>query len=434
MCYQVRRLSLIIIRLLIVLMFFGLGEAVLNVQISMVHAAEDSQYASTRPADLPAGCVDDGNTDYPDAIDCIVSPKKFDCNLVPDKAPCTYEDARRPIDYPIDYVVVHDIEGTARIAISIFHNVHSTVSIHYIVDSDGTVYQLLHDTDIAYHAGNYWYNQRALGIENTGYAASGDQWYNSAQYHAGARLTAYLLSKFHIPLDRSHVLGHGDIPSPSLALMPNHVDPGPYWLWDYYFSLINKYGIPYTHSSLDNNVIAVHPATDLLPLGSGGRELPQNYNFFTLYNGPSTISGQIPCAGGDALTDETCNVEPGISYAYTNQTTDPAGSGDRMLQIWYGVETPQRNRKLRHLAIARPVWLAVKQGYVTHGIGMAITLNAPTKIYGHPMLDGSSPIGKAPAGAVFDAMFSVHDNKSGDWYAINFNHRQAWVSADATDF
>jgi hypothetical protein len=428
MCYLMRQLFSAFALLLMMLILFGIREEVFNSPISMVHAARNSQHISVRSTDLPAGCVDDGNTDYPGAIDCIVSPKKFDCNLVPDKAPCTYEDADRPADYPIDYVVIHDIEGTASRAISTFHNVHSLVSIHYIVDSDGTVYQLLHDTDIAYHAGNYWYNQRALGIENAGYAATGYQWYNAIQYQAEARLTAYLLSKYHIPLDRGHVIGHGDVPSRSLALMPNHVDPGPYWLWDYFFSLINAYGIPYAHGSWNENVIAVHPATDLLPLGAGGHELPQNYNFFALYDGPSTASGQIPHAGGGDVTDETGNVESGSSYAYTNQVLDPAGSGDSMYQIWYGVETPQQKRKLHHFAIARPVWLAIKRGYVTHGVGMAITLNDTTKIYSQPTLDDALQIGEAPAGAVFDAIFSVYDDKSGAWYSINFNHRQAWIS------
>lgn len=424
MCYLVCRLSAVFVRLLVVLMLLGCGTAVLLRQTLLVHAA----------AALPSGCANDGKTDYPGAIDCIVPPKTFDCNLVSDNAPCTYEDAQRPGDYPLNYVVIHDIEGTALKAISTFHNVRSLVSTHYVVDTDGTIYQLLHDTDIAYHAGNYWYNLRALGIENVGYAASGDQWYNAVQYQATARLTAYLLNKYHIPLDRAHVLGHGTVPSPSLSLMPNHVDPGPYWLWDYFFSLINSYGVPYAHSSWATNVIAAHPPTDLLPLGAAGRELSLNYNYFALYNGPSTASGQIARVGGDALTDETDNVEPGSSYAYTDQIVDPAGSGDIMFQIWYGIETHQQNPKRNHFAVARPVWLALKPGYVTHGVGVVITLNDTAKIYGKPALDDAFQIGEAPIGAVFAAIFLVHDDTSGDWYAINFNHRQAWVSADDINF
>src|SRR4051812_4934806 len=87
------------------LMIFDIGNDVFCDQVLTVRAAgssrehEEARHASTRAADLPAGCVDDGNTDYPGAINCIVDPKKFDCNLVADKAPCTYEDAKRPNDY-----------------------------------------------------------------------------------------------------------------------------------------------------------------------------------------------------------------------------------------------------------------------------------------------------------------------------------------------
>src|SRR5207302_10539375 len=37
---------------------------------------------------LPAGCADDGNVDFPGAVDCIVPPATFDCNLLPATAPC----------------------------------------------------------------------------------------------------------------------------------------------------------------------------------------------------------------------------------------------------------------------------------------------------------------------------------------------------------
>ncbi len=177
---------------------------------------------------LPAGCVDDGKVDYAGAIDCILDPKKFDCNQVAATMPCTYQSARRPGQYKVLQVVIHDIEGTAQDALNIFQDASRNVSVHYIVDSDGTVYQVLHDHDIAYQAGNIWYNQHSVGIEHAGFAATGWRWYNAAEYLASARLTAYLVKKYHIPLDHDHVVSHGLIPAPSLALTPNHVDPGPY--------------------------------------------------------------------------------------------------------------------------------------------------------------------------------------------------------------
>ena len=344
-----------------------------------------------RVADLPVGCINDGNTDYPGAINCMVDPQNFDCNLVADKVPCTYEDATWPIDYPMDFVVIHDIEGTAREAINIFHNVHSAVSTHYIVDSDGTVYQILREHDIAYHAGNYWYNQRALGIENAGYAARGHQWYNATQYQATARLTAYLLNKYGIPLDRGHVIGHGNIPSPSLALMPNYVDPGPYWLWDYYFYLINRYGIPYTSGALDADIITVHPATDQLPLGSGGQELPQNYNYFPLYNGPSTASGRF-------LMPET--IHSSMKRAMLSQASVmpiPALLVIRLVVVIACIRSGMVQRLICMIRIRVILPVHARSGSLLDRqlspmeLVMLYSLNTTTKIYGRPTANDDYP-------------------------------------------
>ncbi|GCE19137.1 N-acetylmuramoyl-L-alanine amidase [Dictyobacter kobayashii] len=354
-----------------------------------------SRVHSASPA-LPKGCSRDGNTDYPGAVDCILDSNKFDCNSVPDNAPCTYESADRPAEYPVDFVGIHDIEGSAMDAINYFHNVHGSVSTNYVVDTDGTVYQIVHDSDIAYHLGNYWYNQRAIGVEHAGYAATGYQWYNATQYLASAKLVAYLLKKYNIPFDRAHIIGHGDVPSPSVALMPNHVDPGPYWLWGYYFNLINAQGIPSAHNTaFSPNIITVSLPFDRIPAGQQGHETTDNYNFLSLYNGPSTSSGLVPHADS-SITDETSNIEPGISYAYTNVTRDQAGTGATMYQIWYGLETHLKDKKPSRLSSARQVWLAVSSASASRGMGMLVSLGANAKVYGEPEQKDTYQIGDAP--------------------------------------
>lgn len=384
---------------------------------------------------LPKGCAHTGKTDYPGAINCIVNAKKFDCNRVPDNAPCTYEGARRPKQYPVKFVGIHDIEGSVTDALNYMHNVKSTISVHYIVNSDGTVYQTLHDNDIAYHLGNYWYNQRAVGIEHAGFAATGYQWYNATQYLASAKLTAYLLKKYHIPLDRAHVIGHGSVPAPTVALMPNHVDPGPYWLWGYYFSLINVAGVPYPHKmAMSTRMITVSPETDRVPMGGRGREAMSNYNFFHLYTGPSTNSAQAPHAGGDDVTDETNNIEAGISYAYTDFSLDKAGTGMYMYQIWYGLETHLRDKKSSHRNSARQVWLALPTSSISQGgTGMVISLSGNSKVYSQPGKGDKYQIGDAPDGATFVSGLSVQYDAD-DWYEINYNHRQAWIPESSIDF
>jgi hypothetical protein len=302
------------------------------------------------------------------------------------------------------------------------------VSIHYIVDTDGTVYQVVHDKDIAYHAGNFWYNQRAVGIEHTGFDATGFQWYNATQYLASAKLTAYLLQKFNIPLSRSFVLGHEDVPAPFLAVAPNHVDPGPYWLWDYYFSLIHKQGIPYAANSKDQHIFALHPATDKRPYNKNGTETPANFNFFYLYNGPSTASGLIPTADSTDITDVRDNVGPAVGYYYIAKVKDPAGTGDTMYEIWYGEEDST------HFATAKLAWLAVPPNTATRGPGTAVALLANStgnaEVYGRPVTDEKYHIGDAPVNSLFVSAYTVTEYQTtNQWYEIDFNHRQAWIPA-----
>lgn len=84
------------------------------------------------------------------------------------------------------------------------------VSPHYAIARDGTVYRLVEDQNIAYHAGVSEYKGRknlndvSIGIEmlNT----ESDQ-YTKAQYQAVRDLIAYLKSKHPI----KYVVGHDDI-------------------------------------------------------------------------------------------------------------------------------------------------------------------------------------------------------------------------------
>ena len=104
---------------------------------------------------------------------------------------------------------------------------------------------------------------------------------------------AHLLSKYGIPLDHDHVIGHSDVPGPNLANTPNHVDPGPYWLWTYYLGLIHEQGVPRPEKPTARGTVSLRPSTDRRPLGRNGTETPANLNFFYLFQGPSTRSGPI---------------------------------------------------------------------------------------------------------------------------------------------
>lgn len=405
------------------------------------------------PTSLPAGCTNDGNVDYPGAIDCILNPQTYDCNITATTA-CNFSGSNRPSSCTInnapqpstviqpcgiDQIAIHDIEGTAISALNVFQDVNSHESIHYIVDTDGTIYQVVREHDIAFHVGNLWYNEHSIGIEHAGFDANGYAWYNAAEYLASAKLVAYLLKKYNLPLDRSHVVAHGTVPSPSLAGSPNHVDPGPYWLWDYYFNLISQQGVPLATLGAPHT-ITLRPQSDQTPDGPNGTETTANFNFFYLYNGPSTSSGLIPQQGTSSdITDVTDNVEPGVMYYYLAKAPDSAGTGDTMYEIWYGEEDQVHISQQSFFADAQLAWLAVPPGDGIDGVQNpkpGVFYTAPlvevsgnaAQVYGRPTTDSQDVIGSAPVGAVFVTGYNViEDGTSNLWYEINYNHRQAWV-------
>ncbi len=400
-----------------------------SIQTSQPHALAAA--ASTTTADdpgavqsLPAGCSDDGKTDYPGAIDCILDPALHDCDIVPGTdAPCNYFSSDhygptyRQNDKTITHVVIHDIEGTALAAIDTFQDPNSNAAAHYIVDSDGTIYQMVHEKDVAFQAGNLWVNQHSVGIEHAGYDATGYQWYNATEYLASAKLTAYLLQKYGIPLDHEHIVSHGTVPATTLAATPNHVDPGPYWLWSYYLNLIGQQEAnsqaaeQYLQAGTqvaNGHILTLRPPTAQQLLGPNGTETAANFNFFYLHNGPSTQSSLIPQPGdGSDVTDEFNNVEPEVNYYVVDQVQDPAGTGDTLYEIWYGVLEQANSNNPSHFTRAKLAWLDVPGGAAADGHGTIVTLKSadgsPVQIFGKPVTNttGIYQIGDAPDSSTF---------------------------------
>lgn len=395
-------------------------------------------FAAARVA-LPSGCVNDKKAEYSGAIDCYLDPGKHNCSLVPGtNAPCSYFPANRPKDYTITHVVIHDSEGTALDDLNTFQDPNSEATSHYIVDTDGTVYQVVHEKNIAFHAGNLWMNQHSIGIEHAGYDATGYLWYNATQYLSSAKLVAYLLKKYHIPLDHDHIVSHATVPTPTLATTPNHVDPGPYWLWTYYLNLIHQQGVAFPGGKTANHVITLQPRSASKPFNKNGTETKANFNFFYLYKGPSTASGLIPQEGTPAdVTDVTSSVEADSSYYYLKQVKDPAGTGDTLYEVWYGVSAHAHDaNNATFFTNAELAWLAVPSGAALNGKGTVVTLKGAkgkrVQVSGKPASKSMYYIGDAPVGSVFVSAYTVvEDGTHNTWYEINYNHRQAWVPASA---
>ena len=157
----------------------------------------------------------------------------------------------------INTVVIHDMEGSYSGSIAWFQNPSAAASAHYCIrSSDGEITQMVKDEDIAWHAGNWNVNQHALGIEHEGYAHTGSTWYTEAMYRSSAALTRWLTDTFSVPKDRTHIIGHYEVPDPNHAGWyggaSHHHDPcdswagsatwhnviACYWDWNHYMDLV----------------------------------------------------------------------------------------------------------------------------------------------------------------------------------------------------
>ncbi|MEV6399953.1 peptidoglycan recognition family protein [Streptomyces sp. NPDC051907] len=153
-----------------------------------------------------------------------------------DWAPATsanYTAASRPSSYPVDYVVVHITQETFADTVTIFQNPARQVSAHYVVrSSDGHVAQCVRERNVAWHAGNWDYNTRSIGIEHEGWVDK-PGYFTRELYARSAALTASVCDRYGIPKDRAHIIGHNEVPGAT------HSDPGPHWDWVRYIRMVN---------------------------------------------------------------------------------------------------------------------------------------------------------------------------------------------------
>jgi photosystem II stability/assembly factor-like uncharacterized protein len=153
-----------------------------------------------------------------------------------------FQPADRPFSSPITRIVIHTTEAPYTAAIRFFSQGRGDASAAYVIrSSDGAITQMVHERDIAWHAGNRQYNATSIGIEHEAYVDN-CAWYTNAMYESSARLVAYLTRKYGIPIDRAHIIGHAQVPDPhhpgEFGGWAHHVDPGPCWNWSKYLALV----------------------------------------------------------------------------------------------------------------------------------------------------------------------------------------------------
>lgn len=291
----------------------------------------------------------------PPGLDCRFVPAAYDWSSADHSDPNNYgnyDPADRPQDGDkVKYIVIHDTEGVPGStspydqAIKTFQNPASFSSAHYVIrSSDGQITQMVPTKDVAWHAGNWTLNEQSIGIEHEGYAAQGGTWYTEQMYQASARLVRYLAAKYHIPLDRKHIIGHEDIPRDVAGahFADAHWDPGAYWDWSHYMDLL---GAPIRPTAkTDGGVVTINPnyATNQPPLQDCSTNPctqlpPHGANFVYLHTEPRADSPLITdpvlhpdgSPGTTSISDWSDKAVAGRSYAV-------AGRSGEWTAIWYG--------------------------------------------------------------------------------------------------
>lgn len=140
----------------------------------------------------------------------------------------------------VDRIIIHTAQGTLEGTVSWFRNPDRRVlsATHYVIGEDGDIVQMVPDENKAIHAGSTiepGWNDRSIGIEHAGWVDDGKP-PSDAQLKASAMVTAVMCRKFGIPVDRTHILGHVEVPHRPTDDF--HTDPGKEWPWDRYMELV----------------------------------------------------------------------------------------------------------------------------------------------------------------------------------------------------
>ncbi|WP_235807194.1 N-acetylmuramoyl-L-alanine amidase [Lentilactobacillus farraginis] len=255
-----------------------------------------------------------------------------------------YDLADRPNDgLKINYIVIHNTETTFDEATNLFASTPSYTSANYVISSEqGTIAEMVKPQNVAWHAGNWYINSHSIGIEHEGYAAVGGYWFTEAMYRSSAALVKYLAAKYHIPLDRQHIIGHDNVPGLTPANQKTmHWDPGTYWNWQHYFELL---GVNFKDSQGDGNVVTITPdPAHNLTTDSGqtvtddGVSLPlKGSNFVYLYKQPSFDSELIADKDFSNSTVGTTEKDDWADKAVTGQQFYKVGQSGDWTEIDYG--------------------------------------------------------------------------------------------------
>ncbi|TYB68969.1 N-acetylmuramoyl-L-alanine amidase [Nonomuraea sp. PA05] len=319
----------------------------------------------------------------------------------------------------VDYIVIHDTEGTYQGIPSLVRN-PKYVSWHYTIRSrDGHVAQHVPTNDIAWHAGNWDVNTRSIGIEHEGYLAKGGAWYTEAMYRASARLVKYLAAKHDIPLNRAHILGHDNVPGTTPQTVAGmHEDPGPYWDWEHYFELMNK---PFK-AVKDGDSIIIRPSyasnrprfTGCVTAKAAQACPAHGASTVWLHKSPSHTAPLVTDLGKHPGKPSTYSVYDHSARASTGQRYAVAARQGDWTAIWY-----LGQKAWFHNPASNPTAIAAKGPLVT-------PLSGEVKVYGRAYPEKSAyksaayqPLTPLKYKIGPGQTYTVGDTITGSYYAAN---------------
>jgi N-acetyl-anhydromuramyl-L-alanine amidase AmpD len=387
--------------------------------------------------------------DCPNGLACRFAPAAYQQNSADPGDYGNYDLANRPHDgLAVRYVVIHDTEVGYDETVALFQNPLAYVSSHYVIrSSDGEVTQMVPTRNVAWHAGNWWINTHAVGIENEGYALEGNEWFTDALYHSLARLTRYTADRYGIPLDREHIIGHDQVPGPTEAFQAGmHWDPGPFFDWARFMTLVGA-PINGAHGDKTGRIVTIDPDFEKnQPAVSacdsfGSHPLPaQPANFVYLHAAPSQDSPLVddpllPGAGTTCAQDWGDKAVAGQTFAVAEREGD-------WLAIWYGgvkawLEDPQG----KNTVAGRGTLVTPKAGLATIPVyGRAYPSSVSTATLGYTIPAGQTYVARDLVGADYysASTFNAPETYSvvtgpEQFYEISFNHRIAFVNATDVD-
>jgi N-acetyl-anhydromuramyl-L-alanine amidase AmpD len=387
-------------------------------------------------------------------------PSTVDCRFLA-AAPANRQRANRSADgMNVRYIVIHDTESSYDSAVSAFQNPGDGAAAHYVMRaSDGAVTQMVPDKDIAFHAGNYWFNMHSIGIEHEGFAAQGATWYTQTQYRATADLVAYLSRRYDVPLDREHIIGHDNVPGPlDHGVAGMHWDPGPFWDWSAFMGLLSTApgatapGVGPVGSvvtiapdfSRNMQTVSICPAED--PSGStrACTSRVRAANFLPVRTGPSTTAPLFadPAIhpGGKAGTAEISDwgsiVQDGQQYVVAGRSGDWTAVWFCGAKVWF--HNP-RGANTTIASGARVIEAAGKSSVPVFGLGYPRPSEYPAELQPSarkPLSTYSLPTGQAYVATqppvATDDYFTAGSHVvtgAGKLYTIQYNHRVVLVNA-----